>query len=487
MHIDKGCRHVQPDATEHIERTAVKKKRATASAISAFYNTPWSGRLAHRCAPGCCAPATQGPCGDREASVKKAKTLARQILSPVIVSPAANKYTKVDPCVRQSALIVCFYGLMRKALAKKLKRDEHQLTNPNVHPAQRQANVAPTRLRRGQTLSVMVEADGAIGIPRDTTQYRELGFIKENKVYTFLCHGHAKNLLLVWLVVNVPIMRVHYTLFKHGTWLSHRDPIKGLSVCDFVDKGGRNPFAAVLDAFASILLNPTGQDARQHMHLLMHITGSGPSDLQRMRVLGALQVSVVSAFAKLWRKVVLQFQSYPAALAPAVDPRRTPEERKEALATFLNARPCCLDAGLSRNLRTTFPREEQYIDTKLAEFLHECFNRIVITSTQVELQFSTLTRLTDTHAKRLGLAGLAARQVNSEWTKGVNRWRADTLLESEQPPSHRCRPAWVKTLRRGASNRAFDLHKADVAKELRTDGAFDDPRQVRRALHKGWV
>ena len=69
------------------------------------------------------------------------------------------------------------------------------------------------------------------------------------------------------------------------------------------------------------------------------------------------------------------------------DPGTREEERRKVVDEFLEARQCCLDEGFSRNLRTTFPGVEQYIGTPLADFIHECRLRAVVTSTQVELQF----------------------------------------------------------------------------------------------------
>ena len=138
----------------------------------------------------------KGPCGDREASVRKGQALARRLLTPVITSPAANKYTRVDPCIRQSVLIACFYGLLRKALGKKLKRDESRLaTNGAAHPANGQAKAATRKGRRARSVPVLVEADGAIGIPRDTTQYKELGYIKENNCLLYTSPSPRDGLL----------------------------------------------------------------------------------------------------------------------------------------------------------------------------------------------------------------------------------------------------------------------------------------------------
>ena len=119
------------------------------------------------------------------------------------------------------------------------------------------------------------------------------------------------------------------------------------------------------------------------------------------------------------------YESYPWALAPAFDPTRSEEERNETLNKFFAACMCCLDPGLCRALRARFPDVKQYgAGTKLATFLTVLFLRLVVTSTQVELQFSKYSQLTNTNDKRLGLAGLASRAVNNMFKQQVGRWRA---------------------------------------------------------------
>ena len=91
----------------------------------------------------------------------------------------------------------------------------------------------------------------------------------------------------------------------------------------------------------------------------------------------------------IWRKLVVSFDSYPWALAPAFDDRHTQRERDTTLEVFFKAPLCCLDLGLSRQLREAFPANAtSYRATPLSQLLATVFMRLVMTGTPVELQFS---------------------------------------------------------------------------------------------------
>ena len=97
------------------------------------------------------------------------------IFMPPTSEPSANKYTKADPCVRSVCLVTWTFGLLRKAISRMLWKDEESTGPADV-----------------------VEADGAIGVPRDTNAYeRKVGRRKVQKVHTFLHNAAAKHLLLV--------------------------------------------------------------------------------------------------------------------------------------------------------------------------------------------------------------------------------------------------------------------------------------------------
>ena len=168
--------YVRPGTTAD-DAPGMKKRRKEADEVCAFFNVPWSSRgLAHICAAGCCGKHNEGPCASRVKAVEKAKRLARLLLSPPVTEPAANKYTKCDPCVRSVAIVAWFHGLVRKAIGRKLKRQEES----TGHAA-------------GPAGADVVDYDAAIGVPRDAMGHeRKIGGIKLNKVYYFLSHGKAK-------------------------------------------------------------------------------------------------------------------------------------------------------------------------------------------------------------------------------------------------------------------------------------------------------
>ena len=83
-----------------------------------------------------------------------------------------------------------------------------------------------------------------------------------------------------------------------------------------------------------------------------------------------------------------------------------------------------------------------YWGTPLGHFVKALFERLVVTSTQVELVFSLLTKLTNTETKRLGLAGLAAKATNHDFSEIVDRWRA--RVPGRARASFKKRPVWAK-------------------------------------------
>ena len=258
------------------------KRRKEADEVSRFFNVPWSRGLGHICAAGCCGVHNDGPCASRTKAVEKAKHLARLLLSPPVTEPAANKYTRCDPCVRSVAIIAWFHGLVRKAIGRKLKRQEES----SGHAA-------------GPAGADVVDYDAAIGVPRDPMGHeRKIGGIKLNKVYYFLSHGKTKYVLLVFLVVSRPLFHVHYFLFKQGTWKSHR-PDDRACIFDFVGDATRNCVARAIGALAQMLLDPDGS-GRTHLRLMALVLGRD-SSAWPLPVTRALHVNLIIAICMLWR------------------------------------------------------------------------------------------------------------------------------------------------------------------------------------------
>ena len=73
-------------------------------------------------------------------------------------------------------------------------------------------------------LSATDMMDSVVGIPKDPRHHHKaVGVARLRRVHDFFSMSAAKILTLVWFVVCSVVMRVHYRLFKHGTWFTHRE------------------------------------------------------------------------------------------------------------------------------------------------------------------------------------------------------------------------------------------------------------------------
>ena len=410
-----------------------------------------------------------------------------------------NKYTKVDPVVRKVTLMVHCYGLLRRIVAKKLKL---------AAPREPDLPGAASGLQGG------FELESVIGIPKDPRQHLKcVGEARLRRVHDFTSMGAAKMLTLVWLVVCSVIMRVHYRLFKHGTWFTHRRGLR-CNVFEFAGRSPHSPITASLSALAAMLLDPLCGGS-PYLEVVRLRFGDDMADWPPRLVI-ALEVSLLLAFATLWRKIYRYFDCYPWRLAPAFDTQRTREEREITVRAFLGASECCLDPGLCLPLRRCTARAEDYLepvdalpleelrppapsgglrppvseqagrggvqerhDPILRLFLQTLFERSVVTSTQVELQFAGLTLLTTggMRGPRLNLPCLSARAVTTAFTAAVDRWRALPWIRDSMParPDGRSRPAWTKTTNPGHKTTYLHLFAKQVRRDMVAAGEWPIP------------
>ena len=398
-----------------------RKQRAEVEEILTFFGASCGGRLRHACPPGCCNPESVVPAADRGRSVERAFGLVKRFVNPCVSEPAANKYTKVDPVMRKLALAANFFGLLRRAFARKFKEEG------NVEADHSDISV-----------------DAAIGAPTNaTSHWRKVTHIKLNRSYSFLKQRASEYLPLVWLCVCSCVMTVHYTLFKHGTWFSHRPPTERCNVFDFCSDGERNPVSVALSTLAAMLLNPECA-GRRPLALLFLKFGDKFADWPR-HVHEYLAGSLCIAFSVVWRKLVYHFQQYPWLLAPAFDLRRAESDRRATLQRFVDAEDCCLDKGLCAPLRALRVSMDDLLGgSVLHDFLVALFERVVVTSTQVELLFASLSKFTATAHGGAGMPTLAAKYTLNAFSQAVERWRGRQASGQVARPS-RLRVPWVFT------------------------------------------
>ena len=167
----------------------------------------------------------------------------------------------------------------------------------------------------------------------------------------------------------------------------------------------------------------------------------------------ALHVSVLLAFSTLWRKLYHFFHCYPWKLAPAFDVRRDEAERRKTVEQFLRASACCLDEGFSQVLRGHKVDDrrlevDDFFGTLLEEFLIALFERVVVTSTQVELMFSWLTKFMTENHQGFGHPTLVGKCLTSQFARAVKRWRSrrdHTDVDAAPGHSGRERAPWMFT------------------------------------------
>ena len=376
--------------------------------------------------------------------------LVKRIISPAIAPPALNKYTKVDPAIRKVALMTHFGGLLKQGVAWKLGKKPEDAASD-------------------------VSENAVVGAPTNETQhFRKVGHIKLHKCYSFLEKRSSKWVTLVWLAVCTCIMVIHFKLFKHGTWYNHRknDPMRA-SIFDFCGPLAKSPAGIAMNTLAAIIFDVEGEGRRPLALLFLYF---GSHDAWPRKVHHVLQVSTIVAMSIIWRKLIHYFKRYPWLLAPAFDRRRSEADRRSTLATFMRATKFDLDPGLGLPLQALVDDIEDYVDSDLGDFLTTLFERVVVTSTQVEMLFSGLTKWTQ--AADQGLPTLAAKSVLNMFKQSVERWRRGIGDVPRQ--NRRSRPAWMFTMPKGI--RKDHLH---IFQEENSRPEFrGDRRRVRAAFEE---
>ena len=255
-------------------------------------------------------------------------------------------------------------------------------------------------------------------------------------------------------------MVIHYYLFKHGAWYSRRAGHRRCNIFDFCGDLERNPVCTCLCQIAAMLTDPLGGGA-PCLKLVRLRFGNDMREWPR-RLLAALTVSLCLAFCILWRKLFHAFDCYPWRLAAGFDMHRSEEARRKTIQDFLDAHICCLDIGLCQVLRLHAPSISDYFGTVLGEFLRVLFERVVVASTQVELQFAKLSLWTNgCGGSRMGLPYLAARAKTTAFKNAVEQWRR-ALPGSQNATNNRSRPEWTKPINKGAKTTYLHLYVSDL-------------------------
>ena len=271
----------------------------------------YPGQLVHVCPAGCCG---DGVCASRETSLDKAMVLVDTVILRGIQIPAVNKWTKVEPVIASITLMVSCFKLVLRALQSKL----------GVHCDD-----------DGSDLS----EDAQVGAPKDEMKtHRKLSTKRNAKTLQFFAEADTEWRLLVWMLVCMPIMSIHYRLFKFGTWFSHRTDDR-CGAFDFCNPA-TNPDLKVLAVLSCMLCCPNGTG---RCHWLPLMTKYGPSGSWPTNLIREAQATLIIAICSLWRRLVHPWACYPWLLARVVDPNIPLPDRQLAGKSFMEAKECCLD------------------------------------------------------------------------------------------------------------------------------------------------
>ena len=110
-----------------------------------------------------------------------------------------------------------------------------------------------------------------------------------------------------------------------------------------------------------------------------------------------------------------------------------------------------------------------YFDSTLRDFLKTLFERVVITSTQVEMQFAKMSLWTaaDGRGPRMCLPTLASQGVLADFVLEVDRWRRE--LADFEKSEHRSRPAWTTQTNPGSRTNHIHVFMKDTRKMFREE------------------
>ncbi|CAE7518745.1 unnamed protein product [Symbiodinium sp. CCMP2592] len=239
-------------------------------------------------------------------------------------------------------------------------------------------------------------------------------------------------------------MRIHYSLFKHATWHTHRKQDLEAQAADALDafttvcfcKAAENPAKKALENLGVLLLN-------------LEDDSWGPAVLAFGPVLSWPQTrlrttrrSFCVVIGQLWRKLLYPWSQFPWKLAVLVDPAETAANKESCAKKLFDVPHCCLD-GFSRKLNERTADPEGLAQVDVLNFLEEVFNRVVPTSTFIERMFA---RLSEWSTPRKGpkpkLSSVCAKHCNHQFEQCVSLWRLNTLKVKGRN-KHNRRPAWV--------------------------------------------
>ena len=344
--------------------------------------------------------------------------------------PALNKWTKVYPSFGQTVLLFHFHDLVPKALQSRLGSVSDPVDS-----------------------SSEAEEEKQLGVPmNETKKWRKLARKRNRRAATFMNDQEAKWLCLMWLVLVYPIMSLHWKLFKQVTWYTDRIMSdERLHLLGQFCTPSRNPALQVLDLVMQCLSAPN-----QSLAVMFPFHGVWESWSQYK--LRTLRRATLVAAGQLVRKLIEPWLRYPWRLFGLTSD--SDDDVLQEAARVLNAKPCCVDSGLTRRLRARFPTPAGLSGQAVRHFIKLLFERIVITSTFIERKFANFSTWTKAAGEGISAANLASKHITQSFREAVNSWKESVVQRDpsrKKKRSNNRRPEWAKA-RKKVTGRCNGYH-----------------------------
>lgn len=389
--------------------------------------------------------------------MEKGALLVQKVLMHQMSIPALNKWTTVAPC------------------ASLVAAQQHFC---EVLPAAFEACF-------GNRQEVSEESDVdegvALGQPVDqTARWRKLARKRQQKGSIFLKDPESRFRTLAWTVLTMPIMRIHYSLFKHATWFTERPRDDG-------SNGGHGEDTS--SAFGMVAARPTQRALSQFADMVQSpdndawlplVAFYGPVRQWPQARLRTARRAVCTIIGQLWRKLAEPWQRYPWKLLGLLSD--DDGARTACAQQLLDSNCCCLD-NFSEKLRGICPSLEELLSADTRAFVEAVFNRVVPTSTYVERCFARYQKWTLTRGHKISCSQLAAKHYTYAMTHLVGSWRKNRVRDGlmQRPQTNRARPKWVRKRRHSRSSTGLHL----FTREFREQNAA--AAVGRRRANQGWT
>ena len=181
--------------------------------------------------------------------------------------------------------------------------------------------------------------------------------VRSKKSCDFLSRLETTSEMCIAVLSSLPIERYAFWLFKRQSeqaWLS-KDPSARPLVA--LTSREHSPVTHALSDF--VVMTHAVPASSPMVSLLDGLDGSGWSSVAAVDgadceapSLYALLYSALQVATRLWRRQYVLYGMYPWTLVQQVDQRLSEDERHGLAASFMGARPCCLDEGCAARLRS---------------------------------------------------------------------------------------------------------------------------------------